>query len=219
MGNPGESQGDLQSLIADFLDADARKRGGSGRADSEASQARRFASSILCQSRSHAGWSEIYRFNEPARVDGANAASVDTTRAYKDGDTTQALHASSESGVFPDKIGDYKILNVIAIHGQGIVYRANHPLLNRQVVIKLSKNSLDEHARQLVLEEGIALASLSHPNLVQIYDLQFEREHPYLVMEYIEGRNLSERLKGKSLSVDDSISMMKKLTLAPAACS
>lgn len=47
----------------------------------------------------------------------------------------------------PDQIRDYRILNVIAVHGQGIVYRADHTRLNRQVVIKVVQDTMNEAAR------------------------------------------------------------------------
>lgn len=109
------------------------------------------------------------------------------------------------------KIGDYHILNTIAVHGQGAVYRANHPHLNRQVVIKVSKDQIDPAKQEHVLAEGRALAALSHPNLAQVFDLQFEKGFPYLVMEYIEGRNLAEQLKDQAVPPNEAAELVATL--------
>ena len=111
-------------------------------------------------------------------------------------------------------IGPYQILNVIAVHGQGVVYRADHPHLNRQVVIKVSKHQIDDARQNMLLKEGQALASLSHPNLAQVYDLQFDDGRPYLVMEYIEGRNLADRLKVTKLEPEEAVRLTVKVARA-----
>lgn len=117
-------------------------------------------------------------------------------------------------GEIPDRIGDYRVLNVIAVHGQGIVYRADHPHLNRQVVIKASKNALSAAAQTSLLKEGRTLAKLSHTNLAQVYDLQFHDGRPFLVMEYIEGRNLAELLHDTIFQIKDVIDLIRTLAKA-----
>lgn len=121
---------------------------------------------------------------------------------------------SQNQSDIPEFIGGYRILNLLAVHGQGAVYRADHPHLNRQVIIKVSKNQLDENNQQAVVDEGRALATLSHPNLAQVYDLQFQDGCPFLVMEYIEGRNLAECLKDKKLPLAESAEMIATLAEA-----
>lgn len=122
-------------------------------------------------------------------------------------------HVATDAEV-PDRIGEYSVLNLLAVHGQGAVYRANHPHLNRQVVIKVSKNRIDPAGRQAVLDEGQALAALAHPNLAQVYDLQFDGETPYIVMEYIEGRNLGERMKDTTLPPGEAAELIATLARA-----
>lgn len=128
--------------------------------------------------------------------------------------TREPLESESFEQECPERIGSYRILNLLAIHGQGMVYRADHPHLNRQVVIKVSKNHLDEMNQRAVLEEGRALAALSHPNLAQVYDLRFQDNCPYLVMEYIEGRNLAERIKDTQLPPEDAADLIATLAEA-----
>lgn len=141
--------------------------------------------------------------------------------AFVDQDEREAFAAGFDKNTYnqnqsdtPEFIGGYRILNRLAVHGQGAVYRADHPHLNRQVVIKVSKNQLDENNQQAVVDEGRALATLSHPNLAQVYDLQFQDGCPFLVMEYIEGRNLAECLKDKKLPLSESAEMIAILAEA-----
>ena len=118
---------------------------------------------------------------------------------------------SRDVGYFPEQIGDYRILNVIAVHGQGIVYRADHTGLNRQVVIKVVQDQLNESARASLVEEGRALASLSHPNIAQIYDLTMHDGNPCLVMEYIDGRNLAELHMGSPMPPAEAAKLVRMI--------
>jgi len=114
-----------------------------------------------------------------------------------DSDSTLVGEGTSEQSEHPKHIGDYRILNLIAVHGQGVVYRADHMHLNRQVVIKISKDRVAASTQQTLFDEGRSLASLSHPHIAQVYDLRVESGVPCLVMEYIEGQNLADR-QGKA---------------------
>lgn len=110
----------------------------------------------------------------------------------------------------PGQFGDYQVLNKIAEHGQGIVFRANHPRLHRQVVIKVCKWSDSASNRQALLDEAKVLAQLSHPNVATVYDVQFDKDDdPYLVMEYIEGRNLADAIRESRPSVAEAVAITK----------
>lgn len=84
-------------------------------------------------------------------------------------------------------VGRYTILNKVAEHGQGVIYRADHPELHRPVIIKISRRQLSPAEAQSLRVEGRALATLDHPNIARVYDLEIENGRPMLVMEYIEG--------------------------------
>lgn len=113
----------------------------------------------------------------------------------------------------PESIGDYRILNVIAVHGQGVVYRADHTRLNRQVVIKVVKDKLRESAREALVAEAQSLASLSHPNIAQIFDLTMHHGNPCLVMEYIDGRNLAELHGGAPMPAQKAASLVRQAAI------
>jgi serine/threonine protein kinase len=87
------------------------------------------------------------------------------------------------------KIGRYHLLEVVGRGGMGVVWGAWDPELDRKVANKLVKPSLAS-ARDRILVEGQALAKLSHPNVVPIYDVGVFDEQVYLVMEWVRGASL-----------------------------
>ena len=87
------------------------------------------------------------------------------------------------------KLGRYHLLELIGAGGMGVVWGAWDPELDRRVAIKLVK-AAQEAARDRILLEGQALAKLSHPNVVAVYDVGVVEEQVYLVMEWIRGKTL-----------------------------
>ncbi len=103
--------------------------------------------------------------------------------------------ARAEAGLFGDsaalRIGRYRIIERVGSGGMGVVWSAYDPELARGVALKLASTG-DASARARVLDEGRALAKLSHPNVVPIYDVLDVREGVFLVMELVKGRTLRE---------------------------
>jgi len=91
-------------------------------------------------------------------------------------------------------IPGYDMLEVLGRGGMGEVWRARQKSLGREVAIKLlpPKSARDPESIVRFEKEATALASLSHPNIIQIIDRGIVGEHYYLVMEYVEGRPLRE---------------------------
>ena len=87
------------------------------------------------------------------------------------------------------KLGRYHLLELVGAGGMGVVWGGWDPELERRVAIKLVKETLQE-ARNRILIEGQALAKLSHPNVVAVYDVGVVEEQVYLVMEWVRGKNL-----------------------------
>lgn len=89
-------------------------------------------------------------------------------------------------------LGTYEILGLIGSGGMGEVYRAHDPNLDRNVAVKVLPAGFakDEKRLRRFKREARILASLSHPNLVQVFDAGEQDGHPYLVMELLEGRTL-----------------------------
>ena len=93
----------------------------------------------------------------------------------------------------------YEILEVIGTGGMAVVYKARCHRLNRNVAVKLLK---DEHVkdaefRRRFHDESQAVAMLSHPNIVSVYDVSSTGDNEYIVMELIDGITLKEYLKHK----------------------
>lgn len=94
-------------------------------------------------------------------------------------------------------VNNYELLEQLGQGGMGVVYKARHIHFKEIVAIKRlwEQFSNDQTVLELFLNEGITLRRLHHQNIVQVSDLfEFEGSH-YIVMEYIEGRTLSEIIK------------------------
>lgn len=104
--------------------------------------------------------------------------------------------------------GRYQILERIGGGGMALVYKAQDLLLNRYVAVKVLRQQFvnDEEFIRRFRREAQSAASLSHPNVVSIYDVGEEDEVHYIVMEYIEGQNLNEIIKERApLPVDEAV--------------
>ncbi len=93
----------------------------------------------------------------------------------------------------------YEIIEKIGGGGMALVYKAKCRLLNRFVAIKVLRQEFieDEEFIKKFRKEAQAAASLSHPNIVGIYDVGTENNNYYIVMEYIKGQTLKELIKSK----------------------
>ncbi len=89
----------------------------------------------------------------------------------------------------------------------GIVYRATDTRLDRVVAIKALPESatLDADRRERFEREARTLASLNHPNIAQLFGLEIQDGQQYLVMEFVEGETLQERLANERLSIDEAL--------------
>ncbi|MBO7185248.1 MAG: Stk1 family PASTA domain-containing Ser/Thr kinase [Oscillospiraceae bacterium] len=93
----------------------------------------------------------------------------------------------------------YEILEIIGAGGMAVVYKARCHRLNRLVAIKILKdeNMEDEDFRRHFHDESRAVAMLSHPNIVSVYDVSSNEEKDYIVMELIDGITLKQYLEQK----------------------
>lgn len=113
----------------------------------------------------------------------------------------------------------YEIISLVGQGGMADVYKAQDTILNRIVAIKILRQKLSEDPMTLVRfqREASAASRLSHPNVVDIYDVGEYNGMHYIVMEFIRGRTLKELigLRGP-LSVDEAVHIMRQLTSAIA---
>ena len=90
--------------------------------------------------------------------------------------------------------GRYEITELIGVGGMADVYKAIDVMENRTVAVKILKSEFSENEEFLrrFRNESKAIAVLSHPNIVKIYDVGFSDEIQFIVMEYIDGITLKE---------------------------
>ncbi len=95
----------------------------------------------------------------------------------------------------------YEILEVLGMGGQAVVYKARCHRLNRLVAIKILKSefSQDEEFRRRFHAESQAVAMLSHPNIVSVYDVSTNSEADYIVMELVDGISLKQYMEMKGV--------------------
>ena len=93
-------------------------------------------------------------------------------------------------------LGPYQIVEKVGSGGMGAVYRARDTRLDRSVAIKVLPEGLsdDPRLRERLAQEARSISALSHPNICALYDIGHEEGIDYLVMEFIEGETLAERL-------------------------
>lgn len=115
--------------------------------------------------------------------------------------------------------GRYEILEVIGRGGMAVVYKAKCHLLNRFVAVKILRDDMaaDAEFRANFKKEAQAVAMLSHPNIVSVYDVSRTPEVDYIVMELIEGITLKQYMKSKGvLSCRESVHFTTQIAKALA---
>ena len=114
------------------------------------------------------------------------------------------------------KINDrYEIIKSIGEGGMANVYLAYDTILDRRVAVKVLRGDLsnDEKFVRRFQREALSASSLSHPNIVEMYDVGEDNGLYYIVMEYIEGKTLKQLIKKRgSLTLSEAIDIMLQLT-------
>jgi eukaryotic-like serine/threonine-protein kinase len=102
------------------------------------------------------------------------------------------------------KLGPYEIQSQLGAGGMGEVYRALDTRLDRTVAVKILPTHLSDNPdlKQRFEREARAISALSHPNICHLYDVGSQDGLDYLVMEYLEGQNLAERLRKGPLPLE-----------------
>ncbi|MFN0152203.1 MAG: protein kinase domain-containing protein [bacterium] len=109
----------------------------------------------------------------------------------------------------PRQIGPYIVEREIGRGGMGVVFLARDPRLDRAVAIKALPEEFAADAERLArfTREAKLLASLNHPNIASIHGLEEIDGARYLILEYVSGANLAERLVRGALSIEDALSV------------
>ncbi len=147
---------------------------------------------------------------------------ADDTVASRETSTSEGTPAGagddSSAGLRPPPsvIGKYHVIGVLEEGGQAQVYRAIHPTLSKELVIKLGRRPLGSRPTDQLVAEGKLLAELEHPNLARVYDMDFHENRPYLVMEYVRGRNLRHCARQHRYTPREAALLMSKIARALA---
>lgn len=99
-------------------------------------------------------------------------------------------------GKAPPSIGRYRIEGVLGEGAMSIIYAGFDPSINRQLAIKCLRDEVasDQAYRRRFLAEARAAGTLTHPNIVTIYDVGEANDHPYIAMERLRGETLADRV-------------------------
>src|SRR5262249_26480668 len=109
------------------------------------------------------------------------------------------------------QLGSYEITALLGKGGMGEVYLAHDSKLKREVAIKILPNefSRDPERVSRFEREDEVLASLNHPNIAAIYDLQEVNDTRFLVLELVEGETLAERIQRGPIPVEEALNIAK----------
>src|SRR5438067_1534600 len=114
------------------------------------------------------------------------------------------------------KLGSYEIVGLLGKGGMGEVYRARDSKLKREVAIKVLPGEFSQDADRVhrFQREAEMLASLNHPNIAAIHDLDETQSGRFLVLELVEGETLADRIARGPLPLDDALPIAKQICQA-----
>jgi serine/threonine-protein kinase len=118
--------------------------------------------------------------------------------------------------MIPQKIGRYELIDELGRGGMATVFRAHDPRFKRDVAVKLMPAALlsDATFRARFEREAQTIAALEHPAIVPVYDFGEEDGQPYLVMRYMPGGSLADRLSGGPMNTSEASHIIARLSSA-----
>jgi eukaryotic-like serine/threonine-protein kinase len=114
------------------------------------------------------------------------------------------------------RLGPYEVVGALGAGGMGEVYKARDTRLDRVVAIKILADALaaDPRFRDRFDREARALSSLDHPNICAVYDVGTHEGHAYLVMRFIDGETLADRLRRGPVPVGEAVAVADQIAAA-----
>jgi serine/threonine protein kinase len=116
----------------------------------------------------------------------------------------------------PVAIGKYVVVDLLDWGGEGEVYRVINPDLGKELVLKLARHPADGDEPESLVKEGKVLAELDHINLVRVFDSGLHDGRPFLVMEYVHGRNLEDYVRNGPVTPRRAAELVTRLAGALA---
>jgi serine/threonine protein kinase len=148
------------------------------------------------------------------------ATSKEFTKKARSASSDSTLQPNNENATAPLpllKFGKYDVVKELGRGGMGVVYKARDGELGRMVALKtlLVAEDTDGLKTARFLQEAQALASLHHPNVVQIYDMGQQEGIPFFVMEYVEGETLDKKI-ARGMPAKEALEIMETVAKAVA---
>lgn len=146
----------------------------------------------------------------PALEVAGRALAQDEARSAGSGSATAA------DPIMGRTISHYRIEEKLGRGGMGVVYLARDMRLDRDVAIKFlpQDSPIGEAARRRFRKEAMALAKVNHPNIAVVYDVGEENGTDYLVMEYVPGQSLAQKLRAGPLPLVEALSLGEEVATA-----
>ncbi len=115
-----------------------------------------------------------------------------------------------------DTIGRYEIERELAQGGMGVIFQARDPYIQRHVVVKvlMYRHTSDEMYREFFQQEAEVIAALEHPCIVPIYDFGWHGQQPYIVMRYMAGGSLEDKLRVAEIKQTEIAHIFKRIAEA-----
>ena len=114
------------------------------------------------------------------------------------------------------RLGPYEVLSLLGVGGMGEVYRARDTQLNRDVALKILPDAVASDADRLArfTREARTLAALNHPNIAAIYGIEESRDVRALVMELVDGEDLSAHIARGPMSLAEVVPIARQIAEA-----
>ena len=111
------------------------------------------------------------------------------------------------------RLGAYEVLALEGVGGMGEVYRARDTKLRRDVALKVLPERFadDPHRLARFIREAHILASLNHPNIAAVHGIEDATRPPTLVLEWVDGDTLAERIAQSPIPVDEALAIARQI--------